>query len=391
MTPEVRSSLRSHAAYFGSWMLLAFFFSSQDMLRAGLMGDRTTPRWHYVVAWVAGFLVAGSLGLIALWLGRRFPLGRKHWFRRVLLHGFASVLYAIADMLLVATILPRLGILPGLPRDFTSVLGFLIIMSSHQLVITYWSLLAFQYGIRTYHKYQEREREALRLELNASELKTQLVRSQLNALKGQLQPHFLFNTLNAIMVLVRQEKGKQAEQMLGGLSDLLRCVLEDVDTQVVSLRRELEYVRLYLAIEQVRFQDRMAVTIDADPAILDAAVPHMVLQPIVENAIHHGIGRRSAAGRISIMARSVEDTVVLQVRDDGPGLESNGTRPGRGIGLTNTRARLQQLYGGAARLTLEDAPTGGVLATIVIPYNVSADDRAPEMMELHAFHNASGG
>jgi LytS/YehU family sensor histidine kinase len=176
----------------------------------------------------------------------------------------------------------------------------------HSNITTYFTLLGMQYGWQYYRQYQEREREALRLKLDASELRTQLMRAQLSALKMQLQPHFLFNTLNAIMVLVRQQKGRQAEETLARLSDLLRCVLEDVEAQEVPLRRELEYLQLYLSIEQVRFQDRLRVEISADPAILEAAVPHMGLQPIVENAIRHGIGRSSAAGRIQISAARVD-------------------------------------------------------------------------------------
>src|SRR5262249_20097228 len=154
----------------------------------------------------------------------------------------------------------------------------------------------------------------------ASELQAQLMRAQLSALKMQLQPHFLFNTLNAIMVLVRQQKGRQAEETLARLSDLLRWVLDDVDTQEVPLRRELEYLQLYLAIEEVRFQDRLRVEIDADPLVLDAAVPHMGLQPIVENAVRHGIGRSLKAGRIHICASRVNGTLEVKVKDDGPGL-----------------------------------------------------------------------
>ena len=146
------------------------------------------------------------------------------------------------------------------------------------------------------------------------------MQAQLGVLKTQLQPHFLFNTLNAIMVLVRQQKAGQAEQMLAHLSDLLRCVLEDVESQEVPLRRELEYLQLYLSIEEVRFQDRLRVEITADPRLLDAAVPQMALQPIVENAIRHGIGRSSAAGRIQINAIRVNGSLEIKVKDDGPGL-----------------------------------------------------------------------
>jgi len=255
----------------------------------------------------------------------------------------------------------------------------------HGNITTYFTLLGMQYGWRYYRKYQEREREALRLELDASELRTQLMRAQLSALKMQLQPHFLFNTLNAIMVLVRQQKGRQAEETLARLSDLLRCVLEDVEAQEVPLRRELEYLQLYLSIEQVRFQDRLRVEIAADPAVLEAAVPHMGLQPIVENAIRHGIGRSSAAGRIQISAERVDEKLVVKIQDDGPGLPLEGASQGRGIGLSNTRARLHQLYGDAAQLTVENGATGGAVATMVLPFRLAPGVTETEVMEVHAF------
>ena len=166
----------------------------------------------------------------------------------------------------------------------------------------------------------------------------------------QLQPHFLFNTLNAIMVLVRQQRGAQAEEMLARLSDLLRCVLDEVAAQEVPLRRELEYLQLYLSIEQVHFQDRLRIEISANPTVLDAAVPQMILQPIVENAIRHGIARSSAAGQIRISASRTGDTLEIDVQDDGPGFPAAHSSNTRGIGLANTRARLEQLYGDAARL-----------------------------------------
>ena len=260
----------------------------------------------------------------------------------------------------------------------------LTLIAFHQTITTYWIILGIQYGIGYYHRYQEREREALRLELHASELEGQLVRAQLSALKMQLQPHFLFNTLNAIMVLVRQQKGQEAEQMLARLSDLLRCVLEDVEAQEVPLRRELEYLQLYLSIEQVRFQDRLRAEISADPAILGAAVPQMGLQPIVENAIRHGLGRSSAAGRIQISAARVNETLVLRVQDDGPGLAPANSSSGPGIGLANTRARLHQLYGDAARLTVEDGEPDGAVVTMVLPYHDAPESRETEVMEIHA-------
>jgi LytS/YehU family sensor histidine kinase len=211
----------------------------------------------------------------------------------------------------------------------------------------------------------------LKFELRASELQSQLMSAQLNALKMQLQPHFLFNTLNAITVLVRQQKGKDAEQMLGHLSDLLRRVLEDVDTQEISLRRELEYLQLYLAIEQVRFADRLRIELSVDPEAQEALVPQLILQPIVENAIRHGIGRSSSAGEIRINTSKVDGKLELRVQDDGPGLSPRDPSHDQGIGLANTRARLQQLYGQAAQLEIKNCDRGGVIATMSLPFHHS--------------------
>jgi LytS/YehU family sensor histidine kinase len=186
-----------------------------------------------------------------------------------------------------------------------------------------------------------------------------------------LQPHFLFNTLNAIVVLVRQQKGRQAEETLARFSDLLRAVLADMEAQEVTLARELEYLRLYLSIEQLRFSDRLHIDIDVDPDLLDAAVPHMGLQPLVENAIRHGIGPRATPGAIVIRARRVGDALHVTVRDDGPGFRAAGSPPspekgGMGLGL-------KQLYGDAAELRTENGAQGGAQVTMVLPFHLIED------------------
>jgi two-component system LytT family sensor kinase len=327
-----------------AWMAAGLFFFTQDLSRSRLLGKDPTPWWHFLVSWQVAVILCAAFTPAILWLGRRFPLGRTRWVRRTLLHLLCSVLFSIVHLIVDSALLARLGLFPQVTKDrFATLLFILTVLGFHGNIVTYWIVLGLQAAFRTYRQYQERRQEALRLELQASELKTQLVQAQLTALKGQLQPHFLFNTLNAIMVLVRQEKGRQAEEMLARLSDLLRCVLEDVETQEVPLRRELEYLQIYLAIEQVRFQDRLRVTVSAEPAALDAAFPHLGLQPIVENAVRHGLGRRSAAGRIDIRAARVNGCLEVQVRDDGPGLPPEGLDAARGIGLVNTRARLRQL------------------------------------------------
>ena len=150
----------------------------------------------------------------------------------------------------------------------------------------------------------------------------------------------------------------------------------------------LEYLDLYLAIEQVRFQDRLRVEIDTEPGTLDAAVPHLVLQPIVENAIRHGIGRSSSAGKIRISAARTETMLEVKVEDDGPGI--NVSSGGPGIGLTNTRSRLQQLYGASGDMTLQNGPRGGAVATLRIPYHAASGEAISEFMEVHAAQNIVG-
>jgi LytS/YehU family sensor histidine kinase len=287
-----------------------------------------------------------------------------------------------------AAILHWLRVFPTIMTGFLPTFFFLLFIAFHQGITTYFLVMGIQYGISYYRQYQERAQQALRLELNASELQRQLANAQLGALKMQLQPHFLYNTLNAIMVLVRQQKGKQAEEMLARLSDLLRCVLEDVQAQEVALGRELEYLRLYLSIEEVRFPDRLRADISADTAILDAAVPQMALQPIVENAIRHGIGQSSSAGQIQIRAARVSDRLVITVEDDGPGL-ADETRPrAGGIGLSNTRERLRQLYGNGASLTVENGERRGAVVTIALPYHLAPESSESEVMEIHALHDS---
>lgn len=383
MRGALKRRVREYCAYFLAWTVVGLFFFSQALTQK-FVSHEPTPWWHYLVSWLTGVYISAFLTPAILWAGRRFPIERRNWLRHTVLHLLFSVGFALVQLASESLILFQLGVFPSIMKTFGITFAFLLIIGFHQSMATYWTVLCIQYAVRYYRKYQEREREALRLELHASELKTQLMRAQLSALKMQLQPHFLFNTLNAIMVLVRQHRGPQAEEMLALLGDLLRCVLEDVEAQEVPLRRELEYLQLYLSIEQVRFQDRLRVEISADPAILDAAVPHMGLQPIVENAIRHGIGRSSAAGKIQITAALVNDMLELKVQDDGPGLPTANSFQGRGIGLANTRARLSQLYGDGAQLIVENGEPRGAIVTMLLPYHVVPAISEPEMMELHA-------
>jgi len=380
MTTQARRTAWRYAALFLFWTVMGLFMFSQGIAQSVLSGDHH-PWWQHLTSWMVGVWLWFALCPLILWLGRRFPIDRKPYWRGVAVHLPLSLAVPFGDLAVEALILRTLGVFPDIMSSYINTFFFLLMMAFHQGVITYWTVLVAQYGYGWYRRYEERRQEALRLELRSSQLERQLAQAHLSALKMQLHPHFLFNTLNTIMVLVRQQKGREAEEMLARLSDLLRCVLDDVQAQEIPLARELEYLQLYLSIEQVRFQDRLHVEFATDPEVLDAALPHMALQPIVENAIRHGIGRSSTAGSIRITACRVNGSVEIKVRDDGPGLAPNGA-PNHGIGLANTRARLRELYGDAAGLTVENGAGGGVVATMVLPFHTA--------QELHAAQHSAG-
>ena len=204
--------------------------------------------------------------------------------------------------------------------------------------------------------------------LRAARLEARLAEAELEALRARLHPHFLFNTLHAISTLMHRDV-EAADRMLADLSDLLRLSLGTHTGQAVPLQQELDVLEHYLKIEQTRFQDRLTVQMTIDPATLDAQVPSLILQPLVENAIRHGIAPRAGAGRVEILARCDHRRLHLEVRDDGCGLPpAEHGRPQEGPGLANTRARLRQLYGAAQRFELAPAPGGGAVASLEIPF-----------------------
>jgi sensor histidine kinase YesM len=226
--------------------------------------------------------------------------------------------------------------------------------------LSYWVFVSLYQAWQNYLRYRERELRSTRLE-------SQLAQAQLEVLRMQLHPHFLFNTLHAVSTLLHRDPDA-ADEMLSQLSDLLRMTLENFGFQEVSLREELEFIRRYLDIQQARFQDRLTITVDVPAETLDARVPNQALQPIVENAIHHGVEERMGVGTIEIRACRRATMLQLSVRDDGPGLRPDWQASQQeGIGLSNTRARLTQLYGPLASLDLSNHPQGGTLVTLLIP------------------------
>jgi sensor histidine kinase YesM len=216
------------------------------------------------------------------------------------------------------------------------------------------------------YSYYQRYRQG---ELRASQLEAQLSQAQLQALKMQLHPHFLFNTLHSISALLHRDT-ESARKMITRLGDFLRLTLENSGTQEVTLKQEIEFLRCYLEIEQIRFQDRLTTHVFVDPDALDTRVPNLILQPIVENAIRHGVAPRSTPGEIEIRAKQEDGFLRIRIRDNGPGLPMNRTVDSlfkKGLGLTNTQTRLDRLYGADHRFAIANDPAGGLAVTLEIP------------------------
>jgi two-component system, LytTR family, sensor kinase len=259
------------------------------------------------------------------------------------------------------------------PRGLFSRFSFLYDFIVYVIVLG--AGLARNYYVRYQARVEETRRlegEAAQLRAESAELHAQVTDARLNALHAQLNPHFLFNTLNAVSTLV-DEDPPAARRMIARLSDLLRHTLGKGDEQEITLARELEMLRRYLDIMEVRFQDRLDVSIETDASLDDALVPNLVLQPLVENAFRHGLAQIQTVGRVAVRAVRDDGELVLTVRDNGRG-PANPVR--EGVGLTNTRARLTQLYGGRQRLALSPDEGGGAVVEVRVPYHTTPQRRS---------------
>ncbi|HEX8000394.1 MAG TPA: histidine kinase [Pyrinomonadaceae bacterium] len=357
---------------FGGWTLFAFFFTGQSCLQSAYVG-RPVLLGRTLVVWLLCAYLWALLTPLVIWLARRFPIERGS-LRSLLVHLLASICVSLLQ--LGSYVLLNHLLLADAARSFSVMQSFrgLFVAEFHTSLIIYWALVGLSHAYDYYRRYHERERRTAQLELEASQLETQLAQAQLDALRMQLHPHFLFNTLNTISVLM-QEDVEAANRMLVRLSELLRLALRNTEAHEVSLKQELEFLRGYLEIEQTRFQDRLRVLWQVAPDTLDAQVPNLLLQPLVENAIRHGIAPRATAdtaGTIEISAERHNGTIELRVRDDGAGLSLPQERNTSGIGLANTQARLQQLYGDAHHFRLAPAEGGGLIVSVTIPFHTVA-------------------
>ena len=349
----------------GAWTLFGFFFSTQLYLNAFYHGH-SLPFSFVLIPWlICGYLWA-ALTPVALWLARRFPLERELIVRRVALHLLFAVLISLLQ--LVAYNFVFQTFVRRSSDSFFPLGPFQDVLFGqfHFNLLLYCVLVGLYQTFDYYRRFREREQRAAQLEIEAAQLETQLTRAQLDALKMQLHPHFLFNTLNTISVLMEEDVGA-ANEMLLRLSDLLRAALKNNEAHEVTLEEELQFLAKYLQIEQARFQDRLKVRIDPAPETLAAYLPNLILQPLVENAIRHAVAPSTKVTTVEIRSRQHDGHLHLSVSDNGEGMIDHAI-PTNGIGLRNTRARLEKLYGPHQDFRLETNAGGGVHISIIIPF-----------------------
>lgn len=323
----------------GLWTLGGVLMAVQSHYNAALSSRPITWTRAFALELAYAYLWAAVTPPV-LWLARRFPLTRASLWRHLPLHLTAAILFSLAtkaawDLLCLE------------PAKRWKAIAVAVDYGVLEYSLILLSLYVWQY-------YQR-----------SAQLEAQLVHAQLAALRMQLQPHFLFNTLHAISELIHQNPGA-AERMIVRLSDFFRLTLDTSAAAEVSLRQEIDFLERYLEIEKVRFEERLQVTFDIDPVTLDAAVPNFLLQPLVENALRHGLAHRLEGGLLRIESRRTAGRLHLKVIDNGPGPTCKQIRPGYGLGIT--QQRLQRLYGGHHRLELKSPASGGCEVEIEIPW-----------------------
>lgn len=315
----------------------------------------------------------------------RYPVRAYNWKSRSALYLAAGVLFSLCHIILRG--LTPYGIYDSKVHDWTSAIWS---AQTHTFAVqwmglrklffnnivdditgTFFPIVLIAHAISYYSKFRDRE-------LRASQLEGQLAKAHLQSLKSQLQPHFLFNTMHSISALMMTDV-RAADRMITRLADLLRMNLEFAGTQITTLSRELEFVNCYLEIEQIRFEERLRVILDIAPETLDAQVPLLLLQPVVDNAVKHGISRMTAGGAIHISSRRENGDLKLEIRDNGPGLSNANSDHGCGLGLKVTRQRLETLYGANQSVELACPPEGGVAVTVTIPFQIAPDEVAEEI------------
>ena len=343
------------------WSTIAFI--SATMLYVKLDSGGGSPNWWTLFAIkLVIWLFWGFLSPFIFYTSKKFRVDRANKFAGLLYHLPASVVLVSLNILLYATIVVVINS-PELRIDTESLLNTftaLLISQFEWYFIIYWGIIIVSYALEYYQQIQQNQIEALQLE-------SRLVKAQLQALKMQLHPHFLFNTLNTISAQIRFDEKKAAISMLAGLSNLLRKALLQRDRQLLPLAEEVAFIKQYLEIEKIRFKQQLELTIEVDPQTEPIEIPSFLLQPLVENAIYHGLTKKIEAKRLEININLKEGFLLIEIYNDGPALPP-GFRPGNssGIGLSSTVDRLNQFYGEKHKLSIENHRSG-VLAGLELP------------------------
>ncbi len=339
------------------WTLVGLAFASQFYLSSTLLGRAVT--WGQAISYSLGdWYVWALLSVPILMVARRFPPEGTQVWRTAGIHLAAALVCSLVYVLLRSAVGVAHGWLAEEPVGFGEVFQPLLVKTYPCNLLVYGVIVTISHAVDYYRKYHERTVHALELEKHLTE-------ARLQSLLRQLKPHFLFNTLNGIASLMHSDVNA-ADKMLVRLSELLRLTMHHPGQPLTKLRDEIAFIEKYLEIERIRFRDRLTAQVFVEPGVLDAEVPSLLLQPLVENAIRHGIEPRPGPGRIAIGARRDGAQLLLTVRDNGAGVPPGGFKR-EGIGLANTRARLRELYGERHEFTLANHPEGGLEVRISLP------------------------
>ena len=359
------------AAVWAIASLLGLFFAAQMHFSGAAFGRPVG--WAQALYWALGdWYEWAILSPLIFWLSSRFSFERIGWRRSLGVHFFAGILLSVAHLLLCGLAEQLQGWVEGNRIAFSASFQRLFMNRFHFNLAVYALIVCAWHAWGYYRKYRDRDAQA-------AELAGRLAQAQLQALLMQLNPHFLFNALHAVSSLMLRDV-VAANRMITRLGELLRLTLDTTDQPEVALKQELDFLRRYLEIEQIRFGDRLGMRLDVEPATLDAAVPNLILQPLVENAIRYAIEPNTEPGKIEIRTARNNGQLLLQVSDNGVGgrpqdsPEVNGAcRMREGIGLSNTRQRLRQLYGEKQNLELKYRDSGGLLVSITIPFRTKSE------------------
>ncbi len=376
--PIGMSSWLIWAISFGTWALIAFA-GSFTMYQYYRFRDWPGSFGSLMALQLSQTLTYAPLSPLVFQLACRYPIQRRNWSVRLALYAAGGLIFSLAHIVLrgmtygVFDAKTKSYVYPvwdferhviRIRWDLFQSLFFLNIVDD--ITGTYIPIVLIAYLVAYYQRLRQRE-------LRTSQLQTQLAKARLQTLKSQLQPHFLFNTMHSISALMLIDV-RAADRMMTRLSDLLRMTLESVETQITTLSRELEFVNCYLEIEKIRFEERLNVVMDIDPATLDAQVPQLLLQPLVDNAIKHGISRLPNEGKVRIAAKSVNGELQLEIGDNGPGFGVPGLFQSKRLGLRVTRERLESLYGQEHSMELFSLPDGGGCVRICIPFRTAGSN-----------------